>query len=453
MQQMGVIPKGRYSLSVIIPSKNNADVLIRCIESLKINTRFNSDPKSGNRIEVLIIDNGSYPKQKEAVEAYVAQNTEWDLRYIYHPETFNFSRMCHRGAQAAKGDLFLFLNDDVEATKESDLEKMCLYASAPSVGAVGAKLLYPDGVHIQHTGITNLSCGPTHKLSGFPDPDVYYFGVNVKNRNVLAVTGACLMVSREKYFHVNGFHDKMSVSYNDVDLCANLYENALPSLLLNDCVFLHHESYSRGPDAADEKKIERLGAERALFYKRHPALADGSDPFYHPDLIPDLLEYRVNVAADYEIRGRMSDYDVILQDGARRSRNLMLNLERAGLEKDLLGEGEDAFFLTGWSLYKKHDQRFYDRYLLLFFPGEEKRCIRLSMMPVYREDVSKVFAGERYASLAGFYVRIPAQVLDPSLTYRVAVLYVHRIFRHQIITLGADYEPGKGYEGEGGTVL
>ncbi len=347
----------------------------------------------------------------------------------------------------------MFLNDDVEATAQSDLEKMCLYASAPTIGAVGAKLLYPGGNLIQHAGITNLTCGPTHKLSGFSDSEVYYFGVNAKNRNVLAVTGACLMVSREKYFHVNGFHDKMSVSYNDVDLCVNLLENGLPSLLLNDCVFLHHESLSRGSDLADEKKIERLSSERALFYKRHPQLADGSDPFYHPDLIPDLLEYRVNVAADYEIRRRMSDYDVILHDGARRSRNLMLTVEKAGVEKDLLGEGEDAFFVSGWTLYRKHDERFYDRYLLLFFPGEEKRCIRISMMPVYREDVSKVFAGEKNASLAGFYVRIPSQVLDPSLTYKVAVLYVHRIFRHQIITLGADYEPGKGYEGEGGAVL
>jgi GT2 family glycosyltransferase len=70
----------------------------------------------------------------------------------------------------------------------------------------------------------SLDCGPTHKLATFTDDKPYYYGINVFNRNVLAVTGACLMVSREKYFKCGGFNDKMGVGYNDVDLCVKLYE-------------------------------------------------------------------------------------------------------------------------------------------------------------------------------------------------------------------------------------
>ncbi len=448
MEKLKILPRDHYSLSVIIPSKDHAKILIKCLNSLKEHTQFQKQ----HDLEILIIDNGSYETQREMIESYIRENASLRIRYLYQEEPFNFSHMCDRGASEATGDLLLFLNDDVEFLDDCLLE-MCMFASSPLTGAVGCKLLFPENKLIQHVGVTNLACGPTHKLSHHPDLETYYFGANRLNRNMLAVTGACLMVEREKYFQVQGFHDKMTVSYNDVDLCVNLYENGYYNVLLNTCVLLHHESLSRGNDLFDGDKLKRLAIERALFYERHAWLTNKPDPFYHPDLITDTLDYRVNVAADYEIRGKMSEVEMFECQSVRKSDRLQLTIERTGLVADQLAGDENAYEISGWSLYLKHDERMYDRFLLLIKDDGEQPCLKISLMPVYREDVGEVFAKEKYTALAGFKARIPASILNREEKYRVALLYVHKALHVKIMKLGAYYEPGKGYESEFGEVL
>ncbi|MBR3642524.1 MAG: hypothetical protein IKN57_03350, partial [Parasporobacterium sp.] len=135
----------------------------------------------------------------------------------------------------------------------------------------------------------------------------------------------------------------MTVSYNDVDLCVNLYEKGYFNILLNTCILLHHESLSRGSDLLDQAKTERLAAERACFYARHEWLRNKPDPFYHPDLIQDTLDYRVNVAADYEMRGHMSGVEVFECHSLRKSDKLQLTVEGTDYEPDLLEDAEDAY--------------------------------------------------------------------------------------------------------------
>ncbi len=441
MENLGIVPQKDYSLSVIIPSKDHADILIKCIESLKNKTSF----AALREREILVIDNGSYDMQKDRIESYIRENEALSIRYLYREEPFNYSLMCDRGAKEAKGDLLLFLNDDVEFVEDT-LPQMCMYALSPLAGTVGCKLLFPDRQLIQHAGVTGLLCGPTHKLSHHPDDQTYYFGANTLNRNTLAVTGACLMVKREKYFQVQGFHDKMTVSYNDVDLCVNLYEKGYFNILLNTCILLHHESLSRGSDLLDQAKTERLAAERACFYARHEWLRNKPDPFYHPDLIQDTLDYRVNVAADYEMRGHMSGVEVFECHSLRKSDKLQLTVEGTDYEPDQLDRAEDAYVIRGWSLYLKHDERNFDRFLLL--EDEEGRVLKVSLMPVFRQDVQAVFAKQKYAALAGFIAKIPATWLHLEKKYRVALMYVHKTLRYKITTVGAYYEPGKGYESE-----
>ncbi len=447
-KEMEIGTHSAKSLSVIIPSKDHADILIRCLESIG-----KSSIAGSTELEILVIDNGSCSAQKEQIEAYIGQERSYPVRYEYDPAPFNFAVMSHRGAELAKGELLLFLNDDVELLQKDCLEKMAAYALSPQIGAVGAKLLFPDEELIQHVGVTNLDCGPTHKLSHHSDRIPYYFGVNRYNRNVLAVTGACLMVTREKYFQVRGFHDKMGVSYNDVDLCVKLYENGFKNVILNDCVLLHHESLSRGSDLLDREKIARLSAERKLFYECHPWLSGRPDPFYHPDLIQDTLDFRVNVAADYEVRNLTSKVEIFACPPAGNSKRLQLTIEETSVQPDLLGNAEPVHVLTGWSLYLKHDDRNYERSLLLFEDDRQDRCLKVSLLPVVRKDVAKVFEKQKHALLAGFQAKIPASCLKEGQKYKVALLYEHRLFHNRIITVGAYYEPGKGYDTTGGAVL
>lgn len=442
MAVCGIVQHDNLSLSVIIPSKDHSDILIRCLESLKVKAGFNHFKEH----EIIIIDNGSYLTERQKLEEYFAGVSELNVRYIYEPAEFNYAAMCNRGAQESSGDLLLFMNDDIEAVSDSLACKMAMYAASDSVGAVGAKLLYPNGNIIQHIGVTSLSCGPTHKLATYDDGNTYYFGVNRFTRNYLALTGACLMVEREKYFQVKGFHDKMTVSYNDVDLCANLSENGLFNVVLNDVVLTHYESLSRGSDLVSDEKYARLKQERDLFYERHPHLLEGCDPFYNCNLIQDTLDYCPNVMPDYLIRDELSTVEVLLCKGLNKSLldRLKFAIEKTSVCPSFSDRSIRFVEMEGWSLYLKHDDRIYRRYIL-FIPEGDNKAIRVSLMPRLRRDVSEVYADEKNTLLAGFVLRIPEAVLDAGRKYRVAVMYEHRVLHYKVISYGEYYEPGVGY--------
>lgn len=177
------------SLSIIIPSKDNADMLFRCIESLlsTINSSF------FKKLEIIIVDNGSSIKNRSKIETYInkknLKNSEelsysgTYFEYIYEKKDFNFAYMCNVGAKKASCEFLLFLNDDVTAVYKGWLEEMLKYASLKEAGAVGAKLLYPDDIpikRIQHCGIVNTRGGPMHVFAGESDLKEYAGGYNKK---------------------------------------------------------------------------------------------------------------------------------------------------------------------------------------------------------------------------------------------------------------------------------
>ena len=141
-------------VSVIIPSKDNYKVLKRCIETLYEITRYKN-------FEVILVDNGSNDENKKL---YQGLADKYKFKYIYEKMDFNFSRMCNNGAKEAKGEYFLFLNDDIEIINEEWLERMVGHAELEHVGAVGAKLLYPNSKLIQHIGVINIANGPVSSM-------------------------------------------------------------------------------------------------------------------------------------------------------------------------------------------------------------------------------------------------------------------------------------------------
>lgn len=283
------------TVSVIIPSKDHPDILFRCLDSFVDKT---SGLGTKVKTEFIIVDNGSSEENKNRIEQKLQKIN--NTRYIYKELPFNFSYMCNWGAKEARGDYLLFLNDDMEIVDADWLILLMEKAVLPYVGAVGAKLLYPDTDIIQHAGITNLRVGPAHKLQFAHDKEDHYFGQNRGVHDMLGVTGACLLVRKTLFEKVGGFDETLAVAFNDVDLCYKIYEEGYYNVVRNDLFLFHHESLSRGKDGESEEKQLRLLREKDYLYEKHQDLY-GKDPFYHPYLTTDMLETEYTPAFRYQV--------------------------------------------------------------------------------------------------------------------------------------------------------
>lgn len=412
-------------VTIIIPSKDNPELLSNCLKGIK-NAK---DKVKFSRVETIVVDNGSSEENKEIITKLI--NGYTDVLYIYEPMEFNFSRMCNIGAEKASGDYLLFLNDDIEITDDEFILKLLYYAMKDEAGAVSCKLLYPgDEKRIQHAGITDLMyAGPSHKLSTFPDDKVYYFGRNTGVHNCLAVTGACLMVNKEKYFKVGGFRDKMKVGYNDVDMCISLYENGYRNIVNLDLSLIHHESVTRGHDSQNIDKLKRLSKEREMLYDAHPFLRFDGDPYYNVNLAGDFLDYRVNVIPAFEnrllISEKLSDDESKKLFGKnakkKNNKNAFMSIDSVTREYDLNGEKE-CYVINGWALMNKKDNAFNEAYLCI--KDDAERVSAYSVFSKLRTDIKDVFPEAVNTELSGFTVKIPvADVaeLDSSMLYTAIV--------------------------------
>lgn len=259
---------GNPLVSIIIPSKDHLEILKQCIDSINGFTNYRN-------FEIIVVDNGSVQENKELIEKYICST---GAKYLYEPMDFNFSKMCNIGAEHAKGEYLLFLNDDIEMFQPEWLERMLGHAMQKHVGAVGAKLFYPNTTLIQHVGVSNPVEGPMHSFGRLEDQLPYYFGWNRTDNNCLCVTGACLLIDANKFKEVHGFDEQLAVAYNDVKLCFALHEKGYYNVIRNDAVAYHHESLSRGSDQIDDKKLIRMNTERMKLFSEFPDLKD-RDPY------------------------------------------------------------------------------------------------------------------------------------------------------------------------------
>jgi GT2 family glycosyltransferase len=277
------IPKGQ-SVRILVPCGGNLNLLQRCLAGLAEKTDFPA-------YRVSVIDNS----QSAAVAHFVGKWSAGGRRasYVdYRDRPFNFSAMNNLAAKDAQEPLLLFLNDDVSMIHSDWLTAMVELASRPEVGAVGAKLLFPDNT-IQHAGVVLGIFGLAgHAFKRTFAEDRVYFDFPDLIRNVSAVTGACMMTPTEKFWACGGFDEEaFPVSYNDVDLCLKLRQKGYRILYTPHAQLYHHEAVSKR--TAD--KSPRAG-ETTLFKARWSA-AIANDPFYSPNLTLD--------AEDYSYRKRM----------------------------------------------------------------------------------------------------------------------------------------------------
>ena len=353
-QNTGV--KNTEKISIIIPSKDHAQILEQCLKSLY---KFDENYVK-TETEIIVVDNGSCAEERQKLEQLSAR---YHFQYLYQPMEFNFSAMCNLGAGTARGKYLLFLNDDIEALESGWLQKMKALAEKPHVGAVGAKLYYPGGRKLQHLGVVNLAIGPGHCFLEQEDEGDLYYGRNRYNYNYLAVTAACLMVRKEVFAQVGGFDESLRVAYNDVDFCFSIYEAGYDNVLCNEAVLCHHESLSRGSDENGEKK-ERLLMEADYLYKKHPAL-EQRDPFYSPNLTPYLGRFEWNLD-DYGSREeQLSDLP------SSEVKEFRWDIRQAWLDPGLVLQIDQVYkengkvCIAGWAYLKEQDNFAYIRRILL----------------------------------------------------------------------------------------
>lgn len=267
------------SISVIIPTRNGLNLLRTCLEGL-------SRTSYPHRLEILVIDNGS--DDPDTLD-YLARLDPEFAQVLRDDGPFNFAALNNRAVEHVSGDLLCFLNNDIEIGAADWLEIMARQALRTDVGAVGARLLYPDG-RIQHAGVVlGVGGGAAHAHRFLSPEEKGYFHRHSLPQFTSAVTAACMVVERDKFLAIGGFDAAhFAVSFNDVDLCMRLAERGWQSLYEPRATLVHHESVSRGFDR-DPTGAARLAGELAELQKRwigRLGEKDGLpvDPYHHPAL-------------------------------------------------------------------------------------------------------------------------------------------------------------------------
>lgn len=404
----------RTRVSVIIPSKDHPALLEQCISSVLatcgekflLDTGFSTQEIS---LEFIIVDNGSTEENKQRIEAFLS-GLPVKNQYLYQPMEFDFVRMCNLGERAATGKLLLFLNDDVECKEAGWLVPMVKTALRPYVGAVGLKLYYPGGKKLQHDGIVNLPMGPVHKLQFLIDDREYYYGRNTKDCNVLAVTGACLMVERERFREAGGMYEELKVAFNDVDLCFQLWKLGYKNVVINSSSAWHHESLSRGNDEAKEK-LSRLRKERGILYERQKELS-GWDPYYPQGLSGEFLDTGIRFSyltgGNHLQEGEGALTPFTEETAFREDPCLMIRIERC-----------DSGIVTGWCCVLGDDNACYDKYLLL--KDKDGKIESLLLQGQYRPDLEENMPDQKNVALSGFEVHLSEAILSGKLLGAAAV--------------------------------
>ena len=268
----------RQKACVIIPTRDRIDLLSACIASLR-------EHCAGEDFEILVVDNDSVEPASHRYLATLAR--EDNIRVIQIPGAFNYSAICNRAAKATDGPFLVFLNNDVEILEPGWIARLIAFAARPDVGAVGAKLLYPDGT-VQHAGVVLGVRGVAGHFQRRCDPEAPgYFAPAWAPREVGAVTGACMAVEARKFSAVGGFDEiHFPVEASDIDLCLRLAERGWVSVIEPRARLLHRESASRGRNPrSDPRYYEQI----ARFRERWAA-ALRDDRYFHPALSLETLD-------------------------------------------------------------------------------------------------------------------------------------------------------------------
>jgi len=260
-------------VSIIIPTRNQKNILTACIESIFTKTTYNN-------YEILIVDNQT---TDPATLNYLKniQHTR-KVRILRHDAPFNYAAINNAAVKQARGEVLALLNNDVEIITTDWLHEMVRHCLRPKIGAVGAKLLYANNT-IQHAGvILGLGGIAGHGHKYLPDNAPGYCHRAVVPQNYSAVTGACMVIRKTVYEKMEGLDEQFAVAFNDIDFCLRLLEQGYRNIFTPYAKLYHHESFSRGKDDTPEKQAVFQNESKRMREKWGPLL--DRDPAYNPNL-------------------------------------------------------------------------------------------------------------------------------------------------------------------------
>ena len=279
--------EGEPLVSILIPNKDQKETLMHCIRSVL-------ETSTWKNLEILIIENNS--EREETFACYRELEKDPRIRILTYPgKTFNYSAINNFGVQQAKGEYLLFLNNDIEVITPDWIEQMLGNCQRPEVGIVGAKLYYPDNT-IQHAGIIiGIGGIAGHAFLGLARAKIGYLHKASLQMDYSAVTAACMMMKAEAFRKAGGFEEKLTVAFNDVDLCLRTVEQGWLVVYDPHVEMYHYESKSRGAEDSEEK-LRRFQQEIEFMRTRWIRLLKDGDPNYNPNLT--LSKW------NYSLRGR-----------------------------------------------------------------------------------------------------------------------------------------------------
>lgn len=268
------LPAVRPLVSLIIPTRNAMGLVQQCIDSIVEKTLY-------QEYEIILVDNGS--DDPAAVDYFRSLGARPNVRVLRDDGEFNYSALNNRAVQEARGQLIGLINNDIEVIAPEWLGEMVRLALQPGVGAVGAKLLYPDG-RLQHAGVVlGLGGVAGHSMKYFSNDHPGYANRARLIQSYSAVTAACLIVQKTHYQAVGGLNEQdLKVAFNDVDFCLRLRDIGLRNVWTPHALLYHHESATRGFDIAPEK--QRRFASEVQYMRTRWAAELLHDPAYNPNL-------------------------------------------------------------------------------------------------------------------------------------------------------------------------
>ncbi len=286
-------------ISIIIPNMDHVDDLKRCLDSIYTKSTWRN-------FEIIIIENNS--KRSGTFAFYKKLQKCCDrLKIVTWKGKFNYSAINNFGFRYAQGEYVLLLNNDTEVIAPDWMQEMLMYAQREDVGAVGAKLYYPDHT-IQHAGVgIGLLSLAAHYHRYVDGNNLGYMGRLIYAQNVSAVTAACMMLPRRVYEEVNGLDETFEVAFNDVDLCMRIRENGHKIIFTPHAELYHYESKSRGSDDTPEKH-QRFLSEVDCFHKRWGKQIKEGDPYFNPGFSQDREDFVIVTKYAYEAELRPSNY-------------------------------------------------------------------------------------------------------------------------------------------------
>ena len=271
-------------VSIIIPNKDNVDVLETCISSILNKSTYDN-------YEIIIVENNSIDKR--TFEYYKEIQADKRIKVIDLVTDWNYSYINNEAVKYAHGDYLLFLNNDIEVISDDFIEQMLYFLMRKNIGAVGAQLLFDDNT-IQHVGVTIGIRGVAgHAFRCWDAKELGYENRIATVQNVGAVTAACMMVRKQVFYEIGGFDEKLKVAFNDVDLCMKIRKNGYRIVYTPYAKLYHYESKTRGVDTESPEKLKRFNSESMRFQKRWCKELLVGDPYYNPNLSRENDDFEV----------------------------------------------------------------------------------------------------------------------------------------------------------------